>query len=119
MSTPNQFRLPVNVAGKAEPEVVEAIGWHDDAINDLQQAIPALKSQISALQASTTAGTNTTTNVTSGSTTVINPATLPQGGDTADRPVSPVLYQTYYDTTLGYPVYWNGTAWVNSAGVPV
>lgn len=222
MSTPNNFRLPINVAGKAEPEVVEAIGWHDDAINDLQQAIPELVSQISAIKAGTSTGTGTTTNVTSESTTVIvqastvgvvndqtgntaystqqsdygaeillddgaaiavtlttgagiqtpwfcffensgagtatlTPASgtingsstlglatgysavcfydgtnfwaivvppgtgssyVPQGGTTGARPGSPTLYQVYFDTTLGIPIWWSGSTWVNASGVP-
>jgi hypothetical protein len=77
----------------------------------------ALKTQIDAKTGTT--GTNTTTNVTTSSgTTIINPATLPQGGDTASRPVSPVLYQVYFDTTLGYSVWWTGSGWVNASGVP-
>jgi len=39
------------------------------------------------------------------------------GGTTANRPASPVLYQRYYDTTLSIPVWWNGVNWVNAAGV--
>lgn len=69
MST-NAFRLPLNIQGKAEPEVVEAMQWHDDAINDLQQAIPVLKSQIAASQKTVTTPGGTT-NVTSSSQTVI------------------------------------------------
>lgn len=39
------------------------------------------------------------------------------GGITASRPASPLLYQQYFDTTLGFPVWWNGSNWVNAAGV--
>ena len=50
MSTnPVSMRLPIGIEGKAEPEVVETIQYHDDAITDLQQAIPKLKSQIDSL----------------------------------------------------------------------
>jgi hypothetical protein len=38
------------------------------------------------------------------------------GGPTVDRPTEPILYQIYMDTTLGYPVVWNGTDWVNFSG---
>jgi hypothetical protein len=41
-----------------------------------------------------------------------------QGGTTGQRPVTPVTYQTYFDTTLGIPVWYTGTQWVNAAGVP-
>lgn len=44
---------------------------------------------------------------------------IPASGVTADRPVQTLLVgQFYFDTTLGYPIYWNGTVWVDSAGVP-
>lgn len=34
-------------------------------------------------------------------------------GTTAERPASPSLGQQYFDTTLGYPVFWNGSSWVS------
>jgi hypothetical protein len=40
-----------------------------------------------------------------------------QGGPSADRPISPITYQSYFDTTLGLPVWWTGSQWVNAAGV--
>lgn len=43
-------------------------------------------------------------------------------GTTAQRPSSPTLGQSYYDTTLlaaGKPINWNGSAWVDSTGAPV
>lgn len=40
-----------------------------------------------------------------------------RGGNTAGRPASPVLYEYYFDTTVGFPIFWNGTIWVNAAGV--
>ena len=44
---------------------------------------------------------------------------LPFYGATADRPVSNVqaplpIGQPYFDTTLGYPVYWNGSTWITA-----
>jgi hypothetical protein len=53
MSTnPPSFRSPQrNLEGKAHEDVVKAISFHDNAINDLQQAIPILKAQIEALKA--------------------------------------------------------------------
>jgi hypothetical protein len=45
------------------------------------------------------------------------------GGPTSGRPVSPTLYQVYFDTTLQQPVVASQVTptvvWVNSAGVPV
>ena len=44
----------------------------------------------------------------------------PDYGIKSNRPSSNLqIGQFYFDTTLGYPVYWNGTAWVNYAGVVV
>lgn len=37
-------------------------------------------------------------------------------GTTAQRPAAPLKGQPYFDTTLGYPVWWRGDIWVNSAG---
>ena len=48
--------------------------------------------------------------------------TLPTGGSTSSRPVSPVLYQLYFDTTLGFPVWCisiSPNVWVDAAGVTV
>ena len=42
--------------------------------------------------------------------------TVNNGGDTASRPTEPVLYQSYFDATLGKPIWWNGTGWVDAAG---
>lgn len=38
---------------------------------------------------------------------------------TANRPISPVTGQQFFDTTLGYPIYWNGAIWINALGVGV
>jgi hypothetical protein len=41
-------------------------------------------------------------------------------GTTANRPaVGLVTGQTYFDTTLGIPIWYNGTKWVNSSGASV
>lgn len=38
-------------------------------------------------------------------------------GTTAQRPTANLLVgYTYFDTTLGYPIYWNGTNWVDGTG---
>jgi len=48
----------------------------------------------------------------------------PASGTTADRPVNigavrvPVGFM-YFDTTLNYPVWWNGTVWKNASGTTV
>lgn len=46
------------------------------------------------------------------------------GGPTAGRPASPVLYEMYFDTDLGQPIWVSsigglGAQWVNAAGSPV
>lgn len=40
-------------------------------------------------------------------------------GDTASRPATPTIGQRYFDTTLGKPVWFNGTNWVDATGVIV
>lgn len=44
----------------------------------------------------------------------------PGFGITADRPTQSLqIGQQFYDTTLGIPVYWNGTVWKNASGTTV
>jgi hypothetical protein len=44
----------------------------------------------------------------------------PQNGTTADRPTQNLqVGQFYFDTTLGYPVWYNGTVWKNASGTTV
>ena len=41
-------------------------------------------------------------------------------GTTAQRPaVGQLIGQQYFDTTLGIPIWYNGTKWVNSSGTVV
>lgn len=47
---PNSFRLPFDVDGKAEPEIVSAIRYSFSGILDLNQAIKALTDKVSAVQ---------------------------------------------------------------------
>ncbi len=45
---------------------------------------------------------------------------VPQSGVTASRPTAGVAVgYCYFDTTLGYPVFWKGAVWVNGAGSTV
>lgn len=49
---------------------------------------------------------------------------IPDSGTTADRPLntgSPKLQtgQYYFDTTLGIPIWWDGTNWVDASGATV
>jgi hypothetical protein len=40
----------------------------------------------------------------------------PAQGVTASRPTGALVGQMYYDTTLGVPIWWKGSFWVNAAG---
>jgi len=41
----------------------------------------------------------------------------PQNGTTANRPTQNLqIGQFYFDTTIGYPVWWDGEYWVNALG---
>lgn len=43
----------------------------------------------------------------------------PEYGVTADRPTQNLqIGQQYFDTSLGFPVWWDGVYWVNATGVP-
>lgn len=50
---------------------------------------------------------------------VVNRRYITLNGTTANRPTSPVTGQRFFDTTLGYPIFWNGSNWVNSSGTTV
>lgn len=43
----------------------------------------------------------------------------PLFGATGSRPTSHTVGTTFFDTSLGMPIWWNGTAWVNATGTPV
>ena len=46
--------------------------------------------------------------------------TVPASGTSADRPTDNLqIGQFYFDTTLGFPIYWNGTDWINAIGEPL
>lgn len=42
-----------------------------------------------------------------------------QGGATGSRPSSPSTHQPYFDTTIGKPIWYNGTNWVDATGTTV
>jgi hypothetical protein len=52
-------------------------------------------------------------------------ASIPLSGPTANRPVSDnvqvplAIGQTYFDTTLGIPIWWDGADWINASGTTV
>jgi hypothetical protein len=44
----------------------------------------------------------------------------PISGTGAERPAVQLhVGQTYFDTTLGIPIWWNGTVWKNASGTTV
>lgn len=47
---------------------------------------------------------------------VVNRKFSTLNGTTANRPVGSVTGQYYLDTTIGRPVYWNGSTWIDGAG---
>lgn len=47
---------------------------------------------------------------------VVNRKFVTLNGVTGGRPTSSILGQYYFDTTLGYPVWWSGTEWVKYDG---
>jgi len=47
-------------------------------------------------------------------------AGVPVNNTTANRPTANLLVgQFYFDTTLGYPIWWSGAHWVNASGTTV
>jgi hypothetical protein len=51
---------------------------------------------------------------------IANANNNPDKGTTAARPtIQLTIGQTYFDTTLGRPVWWRGAAWVDATGAVV
>jgi hypothetical protein len=47
-------------------------------------------------------------------------AATPNSGVTTNRPTAYLqIGQTYFDTTLNIPIWWNGKHWVNASGTTV
>ncbi|QPX71660.1 hypothetical protein [Bacillus phage SP8] len=44
---------------------------------------------------------------------------LTKVGTRAERPSNPAIGMMYFDTNLGLPIWWNGTAWINATGALV
>ena len=63
--------------------------------------------------------TNWNIRVHDGSTTGGVPTVMLMSGVSGDRPTNVMVGQPYFDTTLGYPVWWDGTNWVDSSGTSV
>ena len=41
------------------------------------------------------------------------------GGATGSRPASPITYGMWFDTTLGKPIWYDGTNWIDATGATV
>lgn len=50
---------------------------------------------------------------------VVNRGYVNLGGTTAGRPGSPSKYQQYFDTDVGKPIFYNGSAWVDATGTAI
>jgi hypothetical protein len=51
---------------------------------------------------------------------IITNIVIPPAGTTAERPVIGLqVGQQYFDTTLGLPIWWNSSNWVDAAGTVV
>lgn len=118
MATPPlQQRLPFDLNGKAHPDVVDAIRYAFSGLLDLNQANAVNVAKIAALKPSTaTAAAAGSTTIDAAQVITIVYTYVFLGGPTANRPTSPTSYSIYFDTTLGFPVWWTGTAWVDAAG---
>jgi hypothetical protein len=46
--------------------------------------------------------------------------TIPNFGPSSARPTTGLLVgQTFFDTSLGKPIWWNGNYWINAVGDPL
>lgn len=45
--------------------------------------------------------------------------TVRAGGITSNRPESPSTFATYFDTTIGKPIWYDGVKWVDATGAEV
>jgi hypothetical protein len=50
---------------------------------------------------------------------VVNRKYVTLNGTTNSRPTSSILGQYYFDTTIGRPIWWNGSAWIKADGTVV
>lgn len=56
------------------------------------------------------------TDTPSDNLSVVNRKYVNLNGNTASRPTASITGQRYFDTTVGRPVYWSGSTWVDGAG---
>jgi len=43
---------------------------------------------------------------------------VPSAGATGSRPLGAALGEMFFDTTVGFPVWWTGALWVDASGTP-
>lgn len=97
MVTPNKTIRPL--PPKAPNLPIGPVNYAQDYINQLLNALRLYFNQLDNFSLATS---------------------TPDSGTTAGRPTEYLsVGQTYYDTTLGIPIWWNGTVWKDSAGTTV
>lgn len=102
-----------NEKGFALPEKRQEFG-SDAKLNKLidDRALGVVKNYLKSSAFTDRKLTDTPTD----SLSIVNRKYVTLNGATSSRPTSSVLGQFYFDTTLGYPVWWNGSTWVKYDG---
>lgn len=77
---------------------LERIGYAEAAITDLNSDLTSLQNTVNSLSIRISALENQ----------------VGEGGTV--RPVTPYLYQVFFDSNLGQPIWWTGEDWVDSEG---
>ena len=90
----------------------ETIVELSDKIDTLESNLGSLSSQVSSLASGLSSLQNT---VTSRATRISNLENQVGAGGSV-RPVTPYLYQVFFDSNLGQPIWWSGANWVDSEG---
>lgn len=124
---PPSNRFPFTLSESSSMgDVVDAMRTAYNGLTVHEQAFANIPAQVAtqAMAAATTViQESETVTTTPAGVTSFNGQTgavlyFPAGGATADRPGAPYSFFQYFDTDLGYPVWWNGSAWVNASGFP-
>lgn len=58
-------------------------------------------------------------NLVESATVNVSDIAVVDSGTTLERPIPTKVGYSYFDTTLGHPIWWNGTVWKNSVGATV
>jgi hypothetical protein len=89
------------------------------AFNDGDQLFSSAAGALSTSPSSSFVGVVTAAHASSGTIQASPDRRVVGNGTTAQRPTARVVGFTYFDSTLGIPVFWNGAAWVNASGAVV